>query len=108
MRRPRVNWRFSLIRLMAAMVILAITFALLAHGVRSKVWPTYQAGAWVYCRSCVHDDQAHASLEREVRSDSVLDAALAIPAVSALPWRQQASNPRGELARRLRVEIHPV
>ena len=108
MNRPFLNFRFSVIRLMAALVILAVTFAVVTRGVRSKVWPMYEAGANIYCRSFVHDDQAHASLEREARSDSVLEAALSNPAVRALPWFHEVANPRAELARRLRIEAHPV
>jgi len=100
--------RFALLNLMAAVVVLAITCAVVARSARSRVRPVYEAGAWVYCRSLVHDAEAHAVLEREARSEPVLAAALADPAISALPRFHGRSDPQSELARAVRVEVHPV
>ncbi|MFI5456449.1 MAG: hypothetical protein ACHRXM_13450 [Isosphaerales bacterium] len=108
MNRFPLRLRFTLANLMIALAVFAITLAVVTRSVTSEVWPTYMAGAWVYARASVHDPQTHAALEREFRSQAVLDAALADPSVSALPRFHGASDSRAELARLLHVQIHPV
>jgi hypothetical protein len=108
MKRFPLRLRFTLANLMIALAVFAMTLAVVTRSVTSQVWPTYEAGAWVYARASVHDPQTHAAFEREVRSQAVLDAAIADPRVSALTRFHGVSDSRAELARVLHVKVHPV
>lgn len=102
MRLPRL--RITLLNLMVAMVVLAITLAVTMPSTKSR---SYIAVTWIFASSTNHDPATHSALSQDLTSDAVIRGALDDPNISGLPRFQGVSDPRKKLLEVLLIRVHP-
>jgi|GEM_PF-4570736 len=103
MRRPRV--RISLLNLMIAMALLAITFAVTRP--ITVIRPTYIAVTWLLLTDTNHNWDTHAALSRDLTSDAVIRDIFNDPDLSERPQFQEIVDAPGKLRRNLLIRVHP-
>ena len=105
MKLPLINFRITLLNIMLAIAVLAITLAISRP--KTELWPTYLAVIWLTTRASAHDPATHDSLAQEFTSPGVIRDVLADPSVAGLAPIQAAADPRKELLDEIHIEVHP-